>query len=763
MSVSLLRSCRVSVCLSFYSLLERLESAYLTEQEKKNVFCEFEGKVDGIIHGHCKCCRMVGITVTVEGRSRKCNKCKSGKRTPGYYLDNRLLPIWYDSENNPMYHVPEELSGLSVGEKLLIQLISPFIPVSHIKNGTMGIKGHVCSFPQNVNEVASVLPNLPDNVNVIRMVKATADEIGSDRGVNQHYLINRRRVLTALHWLKRYNILYSNITIDVENLGWMENNEELVLPTYVHETADIDGPNDGDINRDLGPSRQQLVEPRTSDNEIETAGIIADDQPLVTSPDDQIIIDLLRPVIAKETQIKVPWPRISPEPCNEHDKSQKIFCSAFPWLFPGGLGDVVDTKEDLRSWGRRMLMYEDGRFATDQLFCFFAMNYIIRHRNSSSGRFFCSDFDRTAPASLGELKEQIRSGDTRFVNNVTFYSKNVDGSDSYWSQQRSELYSWLHYHVERGNGAPSFFITLSCGESQWPEIERLVKERMRLAGLDASNVGVGQSGYTGFLNNYSIVIQEFFQERVQRWLDVVGRKVFGVSHHWVRYEFAPGRGQIHAHLLAICKDQLVLGKLLSMDKTKRVERLSTWAVRRFGLSASVGEYFDDFELDEKQSNSPCKVRFSSVRDDPVLLQKDLDHLKKTCQNHICSGFCMKGDKNKPNKRRSCKAGAGKEANAGKCDTPGFPLRDEPVIECDHRHVKRLYLHRNNSRVTQVSDDMLRSWRGNCDIQILVYESDPEHPSLDEIAQVTDYVVSYACKGNTTIQHQREQNKNLVLQ
>jgi hypothetical protein len=45
--------------------------------------------------------------------------------------------------------------------------------------------------------------------------------------------------------------------------------------------------------------------------------------------------------------------------------------------------------------------------------------------------------------------------------------------------------------------------------------------------------------------------------------------------------------------------------------------------------------------------------------------------------------------------------------------------------------------------------MLQSWRANCDIQIFLYQSDPNNPNLDEIAAVTDYIVSYTCKGNET--------------
>lgn len=115
------------------------------------------------------------------------------------------------------------------------------------------------------------------------------------------------------------------------------------------------------------------------------------------------------------------------------------------------------------------------------------------------------------------------------------------------------------------------------------------------------------------------------------------------------------------------------------------------------------------------------------------------------------------------KKRECKSGAGTEKTHNKCDTAGFPLRDTPGIKVDNRGSKKLLMPRNHSRLNQSSEDMLRTWRGNCDVQVLIYESSPDDPSLEEIANVTDYVVAYQCKGNCTLKQEREQNKNLILQ
>lgn len=112
--------------------------------------------------------------------------------------------------------------------------------------------------------------------------------------------------------------------------------------------------------------------------------------------------------------------------------------------------------------------------------------------------------------------------------------------------------------------------------------------------------------------------------------------------------------------------------------------------------------------------------------------------------------------------RLCRAGAGEEMTIGKGDTPGFQLRDKPEIIHDPRGFDRLELPRNHQRVIQTSLDLCQSWRANCDIQILLYDSDPDDPDPFEIARVTDYVVAYQCKGNSSLREEKEQIRALIM-
>jgi hypothetical protein len=90
------------------------------------------------------------------------------------------------------------------------------------------------------------------------------------------------------------------------------------------------------------------------------------------------------------------------------------------------------------------------------------------------------------------------------------------------------LVSWIGHHVEEGNGPPSLFITLSCAEYHWKDIERLLNKRRSIAGeppliLDSITEKVKA------VNDYLIVIQEYFQARVTDFLENYAKQVFGIE------------------------------------------------------------------------------------------------------------------------------------------------------------------------------------------------------------------------------------------
>ena len=91
-------------------------------------------------------------------------------------MDNNALPIWYDQDQQAQFHVPECLAKLTIAEKMVIQLASPFIPLKHMKNGIMGLTGHVCAFEQDIEGFAKSVPRRKDDATLLQVLKVIKNE-----------------------------------------------------------------------------------------------------------------------------------------------------------------------------------------------------------------------------------------------------------------------------------------------------------------------------------------------------------------------------------------------------------------------------------------------------------------------------------------------------------------------------------------------------------------------------------------------------------
>ncbi len=128
----------------------------------------------------------------------------------------------------PHYEIPPELKRLSMAEKFLIRRCSNYVPLVHLSIGVFALKGHCVTFPQDISAMCNKLPLRKEtNAVFIRYLgnKDTCD-------VYPKLLrVERQNVLEALLWLKRYNPLYSDISIRESNLNWMQGKEEVSIAT----------------------------------------------------------------------------------------------------------------------------------------------------------------------------------------------------------------------------------------------------------------------------------------------------------------------------------------------------------------------------------------------------------------------------------------------------------------------------------------------------------------------------------------------------
>ena len=133
------------------------------------------------------------------------------------------------------------------------------------------------------------------------------------------------------------------------------------------------------------------------------------------------------------------------------------------------------------------------------------------------------------------------------------------------------------------------------------------------------------------------MIQEYFQKRVEVWLNTVGKEVFKIKYHWLRYEFAPGRGQIHAHMLLIMENQDIQKKVYNAKtEEEKASLIDLWMKRTFGMTTHIPNDLMFIEKPSKQ-NHPAKKYLQEVDD----LAVDAAHLCLSCQFHVCTNYCLK--------------------------------------------------------------------------------------------------------------------------
>ena len=119
--------------------------------------------------------------------------------------------------------------------------------------------------------------------------------------------------------------------------------------------------------------------------------------------------------------------------------------------------------------------------------------------------------------------------------------------------------------------------------------------------------------FVQIINDYTLVVQEYFQERMKIWLETIGAKVFHIKYYWLRYEFAPSRGQIHAHILAIHDNPNVMQEYYdySHDKEKQEKFFDKYLTEELGMTAWVPESFANVSVNK--NNHPSKISYKDVK------------------------------------------------------------------------------------------------------------------------------------------------------
>ena len=338
----------------------------VTEEEVKAENLKFETSCRELKHKMCNTCRCVSLHIDLVCYKGQ-EMCVDCKRNKSFDCDqSTMLPLWTDEYGNLQYQLPQVLKVLREAEKLLIAQMLVYVPLHHMKKRQIGCKGHVCCFCQEIGKLCMTLPRVPDDVRLIRVVKKFRLE---DNSVGtKAFSVRRQVVLDALRWLKKYNVLYKDIVIEENNLSWIEDGVEQQFPATEVDDIDISS----EQETDKGPSTSQVNDVLAEEiyHESVTGCVDASDGGGYSEKNNHIIDEIKNATRSGSKTTTMEWPYVSKEAVSEYESTSNLFPKAFPWLFPGGIGDYKsykDEKLDVGKWAKRLLYYQDGRFAKDKM------------------------------------------------------------------------------------------------------------------------------------------------------------------------------------------------------------------------------------------------------------------------------------------------------------------------------------------------------------------------------------------------------------
>ncbi|CAG8734746.1 5060_t:CDS:1, partial [Gigaspora rosea] len=160
---------------------------------------KFRDEINKCVHRYCPICKERFTLITlVKGEYRRC------------YTEKGEIKKFSFANNMDPDILPEELTGLTKIEEMLIAQIFPVVSIYYLRSGQYAYHGNVINFSQDVNEFVTQLPRHSSSLRILVVRHQSVRGQQSFREFN----VRRDKVGRALCWLKANNRYYKNIVID---------------------------------------------------------------------------------------------------------------------------------------------------------------------------------------------------------------------------------------------------------------------------------------------------------------------------------------------------------------------------------------------------------------------------------------------------------------------------------------------------------------------------------------------------------------------
>ncbi|XP_078578075.1 uncharacterized protein LOC144862999 isoform X1 [Branchiostoma floridae x Branchiostoma japonicum] len=540
----------------------------------------FSRIAEGPIYACMSCCRLLYRSTirefkvenyTTNEDTEKIVHCTTGTQVNGKYwvcmtchnaLKQGRVPTQSWGNNLELDEVPPQLKDLRPLELRLISQRIPFMKLVGLpRGGQKAIHGSAVNVPTKLQTITSLLPRLPATAEVVPL------KLKRRLCYQGHYMyeyIRPKKVVDALVWLKNNNPLYKDITIcpDWEQ-EWEGDDPDLweAMTGRITENKDReatlspreDGPVTGNDNHGepaLETERGEIDLKEEEDRiSFEQASQLRG-LPYDTMLQEERVAD------GECTYSLAPGENQKPCPFLTDEKFEEM---ANPSKYPFGRGGLLQersTNITPRKYFNQRLLHQDGRFARDIEYLLTAQYTVeakqVRDSIQISMRQTRGHTFRNKTINAGLMKNSDNVQAMLRTDMAFKFMRNIRGSPAYWNTVLLDLLAMV-----RQLGIPTWFLTLSAADMQWPEVIQSIAHQYgkRLTAEDIKNMPWEEK--CSWLRYNPVTAARQFNHRLNVFFkEFIGGKANPIGElqdFMIRIEFQ-ARGSPHAHTILWMKD-----------------------------------------------------------------------------------------------------------------------------------------------------------------------------------------------------------------
>lgn len=348
---------------------------------------------------------------------------------------------------------------------------------------------------------------------------------------------------------------------------------------------------------DMGPAPLQNVR---AEEEYEGAldmanagGGNAAEAPLVAQALQQVIQDIRNPPTLPDTE--VPVPTYNRNKTTAHFEQPDIFSTdglanmnkisyawarAFPTLFIPtwdehvgewriyhditGWGGLRDQGIKFVDWCDYLMWRSDGRCVSHPTFALVLSNHKMKEQCQKQGSYVLNTSGMDVATTLKEIQqagegEPIEQLTRKVLNNAQVHTSNIPGTDAYWTATYHEFQALNFYYSYVKDEEITAFHTGSLAEYHEYSLRLLLSKYVsKLTNTPPDlpqQILDDDTAFARAVQMYKNVVTHYLESKMEIWMTLFMKPVFGVTSGQLTNEFAQSRGAIHFHSVLRIKNE----------------------------------------------------------------------------------------------------------------------------------------------------------------------------------------------------------------